>query len=126
MTLSALQALNVFPGKERIMSHISIKRSSSRRERRFLQVQGGGKGPNTVIPINFQCPWKKVFSPQQRTSEGIKTHWILSHKKTHGKGNNEDFAARLVPVKPSSDEQYSSDDQYPKDSTGLALSHLGS
>lgn len=86
MTLSALQPLSI-PGKESIMRHISTKRSSSRRERRLLPVQGGGKGPNTVITIkHFQWPWKKVFSSQQRPSERARTgvtHWMLSHKKKH-------------------------------------------
>lgn len=49
-------------GKERIMSCTSTRRSSSRRERRFLQVQGGGKTHNSVISINFFSGCRKMLS----------------------------------------------------------------
>jgi len=44
------------------MSCISTKRSSSRRERRFLQVQGGGKTHNTVTSINVFSGHRKMLS----------------------------------------------------------------
>lgn len=62
-------------GKERIMSCISTKRSSSRRERRFFQVQGGGKTHNTVIAINVVSGHKKMLSHSSKDlASGLAGH----------------------------------------------------